>query len=111
MIEPLTATQARMLEFLISTIEQTGCQPTMREIGLRFGITSPNGVRCHLQALIRKGWLIRTRKRWGLGIAGVTFRRVIDGNIHGSDSPLVSDQCQYADAKRADANPEEERRP
>ena len=33
--------------------------PTIREIGAEFGFSSPNGVRCHLKALMDKGELIR----------------------------------------------------
>jgi len=34
--------------------------PTVREIARQFGIASPNGVACHLDALERKGFIRRT---------------------------------------------------
>lgn len=34
-------------------------QPSIREIGKKFGINSPNGVECHLRALEKKGFIKR----------------------------------------------------
>lgn len=33
--------------------------PVVREIAAEFGISSTNGVMCHLQALVKKGFLIQ----------------------------------------------------
>lgn len=57
MKEQLTEKQRRILEFVESQIVQRGHSPTIREIGSKFGIGSTNGVRDHLVALIRKGYL------------------------------------------------------
>jgi repressor LexA len=51
----LTARQSEILAF----IESQPYPPTVREIGEFFGITSPNGVSCHLKALERKGVILR----------------------------------------------------
>lgn len=40
-----------------------GVPPTIREIGVELGISSPNGVRSHLNALVRKGFLRREHQR------------------------------------------------
>jgi repressor LexA len=42
-----------MLECLV----ENQCLPTYRELGVRFGIKSPNGVACHLKALAAKGYV------------------------------------------------------
>ena len=58
-IEILTGRQKQMLDFIRDKIADRGYGPTVREIGLRFLIKSPNGVMCHLKALERKGLISR----------------------------------------------------
>jgi len=53
----LTDRQRQILEYVESLIVERGHSPTIREIGERFGISSTNGVRTHLTALIKKGYL------------------------------------------------------
>ncbi len=55
----LTARQREIYEFIRGKIESRGYGPTVREIGLGFGIKSPNGVMCHLKALEKKGLIKR----------------------------------------------------
>jgi len=43
--------------FIEGEIVDRGHSPTIREIGRRFGISSTNGVRTHLAALVKKGYL------------------------------------------------------
>ncbi|MBK7141201.1 MAG: transcriptional repressor LexA [bacterium] len=54
---PLTAKQRQIFDYIEGEITDRGHAPTIREIGLRFGITSTNGVRTHLTALIKKGYV------------------------------------------------------
>ena len=56
----LTERQRRILQYIEREITRRGHSPTIREIGEQFGITSTNGVRTHLTALIRKGYLKKT---------------------------------------------------
>lgn len=56
---PLTDRQHEVLFAITSFIEKNGWPPTFRDIGRSLGITSPNGVRCHLGALERKGYIER----------------------------------------------------
>jgi repressor LexA len=56
----LTERQREIYEFIRSKIETRGFPPTVREIGLAFRIQSPNGVMCHLNALVKKGLIVRT---------------------------------------------------
>jgi repressor LexA len=67
----LTARQKEILDFIRSRVTDRGHPPTIREIGDRFGITSTNGVRTHLTALIRKGF-IRKQNYISRGIELVT---------------------------------------
>jgi repressor LexA len=53
----LTSRQRDVLQFIREQIASRGHPPTIREIGKRFGIRSTNGVRTHLAALIKKGFL------------------------------------------------------
>ncbi len=55
----LTDRQREILEFISQSIRERGYPPTLREIGLQFGIRSTNGVNDHLRALEKKGHLQR----------------------------------------------------
>lgn len=59
MKEPLTDRQRKIFDFIDHKISSSGQPPTLREIGAKFGITSTNGVRTHLDALVKKGYLKR----------------------------------------------------
>jgi len=58
---PLTKRQQAVYEFLRDKIRNRGYGPSVREIGAHFGISSPNGVMCHLKALEKKGMITRDR--------------------------------------------------
>ena len=53
----LTERQRQVFQFVEDLITHRGHAPTIREIGEKFGISSTNGVRTHLSALIKKGYL------------------------------------------------------
>jgi len=59
--ENLTDRQKAVFEFIQRQITDRGHSPTIREIGEKFGINSTNGVRTHLNALIKKGYLKKER--------------------------------------------------
>jgi repressor LexA len=59
--ENLTDRQKEVFKFIQRQITDRGHSPTIREIGEKFGITSTNGVRTHLNALIKKGYLKKER--------------------------------------------------
>lgn len=56
----LTDRQSRIFEFIKSYVATKGMPPTVRDIGSKFGIRSPNGVMCHLKALEKKGVIERS---------------------------------------------------
>lgn len=60
MDEP-TERQTDIYKFILEEIAENFAPPTVRMIQERFGIRSPNGVCCHLRALIKKGYLRRAR--------------------------------------------------
>ena len=58
-LDQLTKRQRAVYEFIRDKIQNRGYGPTVREIGERFKISSPNGVMCHLKALEKKGLITR----------------------------------------------------
>ena len=57
--DSLTEKQLAVYEFIRDKIRTRGYGPTVREIGGNFGISSPNGVVCHLKALEKKEIITR----------------------------------------------------
>jgi repressor LexA len=58
-LSTLTVKQREIYEFIKEHIEKHGYPPTVRDIGKAFEIESPNGVMCHLNALVKKGAIVR----------------------------------------------------
>jgi repressor LexA len=58
--DQLTEKQQKTLAFIQEEIKKRGRPPTLREIGAEVGISSTNGVRYLLEALERKGFLVRS---------------------------------------------------
>ena len=72
-IKPLTAKQQKIFDFIAGHIENMGYPPTIRDICKAFDIKSPNGVMCHLNALMAKGKINRNEKlSRGITIDGVS---------------------------------------
>ncbi len=65
--DALTKRQKEILEYIEEMITRFGKSPTIREIGEKFGISSTNGVRSHLEALMRKGY-VRKQKLISRGL-------------------------------------------
>lgn len=73
----LTERQRQILEYIQEQISERGHSPTIREIGARFGINSTNGVRTHLSALQKKGYI----KKEALISRGLALARDLVGNV------------------------------
>lgn len=73
----LTKRQKEILEYIEKMITEFGKSPTIREIGERFNISSTNGVRSHLEALMRKGYI----RRRELISRGIELVRTLSGVI------------------------------
>jgi repressor LexA len=78
----LTSRQREIYEFIRDKIEMRGYPPTVREIGDAFGIKSPNGVMCHLNALVKKGLILRTDK-------SARAIQLVDRGTNPAELPLV----------------------
>ena len=63
MSEVLTVIERRIYNYLVEYLKRETFQPSIREIGTRFGIRSTKTVTEHLQSLQRKGYLDRTPSR------------------------------------------------
>ena len=64
----LTARQQQILDFIEHIVSTTGFPPSIRQIGEALHISSTNGVRAHLKALEKKGYIHRSL-RTSRGIA------------------------------------------
>ena len=58
-MKKLTARQQDILDFIVEEIQKQGYPPTLREICTQFGISSTQGVRRHIDALVKKGYIVR----------------------------------------------------
>ncbi len=58
-LRPLTARQEEVFEYIRVQTQKFKHPPTVREIAVHFGISSTNGVRSILMALIKKGFISR----------------------------------------------------
>lgn len=63
MAEALTSIERRIYNYVVDYLKRETYQPSIREIGSRFGIRSTKTVTEHLQSLQRKGYLDRTPSR------------------------------------------------
>ncbi|MBI4546118.1 MAG: hypothetical protein HY703_13040 [Gemmatimonadetes bacterium] len=63
MFQPLTQLERRILDYLVDYLRRNTYQPSIREIGRRFGIKSTKTVSEYLQSLADKGWIERDPSR------------------------------------------------
>ncbi len=69
-MEPLTPRQRRVLDAVVGHLRRAGLPPTYRELGRALGISSTQGVKRHLEALERKGYLSLRATARGIALAG-----------------------------------------
>jgi len=78
----LTDRQREILNYIEREVRTTGVPPSIRQIGVALGISSTNGVRAHLQALEKKGYIHRSA-RTSRGIASLDrLRRTATRALH-----------------------------
>jgi repressor LexA len=76
----LTERQQEILNFILQFRDENGYPPTLREIGKRFGISSTFGVKRHLDALVKKGYLnIESNASRGISIVRDDPIKIEDG--------------------------------
>jgi repressor LexA len=81
-LSKLTSKQLKIYKFIKNKIESRGYGPTVREIGDAFDIKSPNGVMCHLNALVTKGMILRRGK-------SARAIQLVDHRPPGAELPLL----------------------
>ena len=86
---PLTDKQQAIYNFIRKTIEMKGFPPAIRDICDEFGISSPNGVMCHLKALQKKGYINRVEKRENQQKAQARWITIPGVSAGGFSLPLV----------------------
>jgi repressor LexA len=85
----LTDRQEEILNFIQQFLQENGYPPTLREIGKRFDISSTFGVKRHLEALTKKGYLnILSNASRGITITRDEFET--DASINISEINSVS---------------------
>jgi repressor LexA len=76
MPEPLSKIERRILDYLVDYLKKNTYQPSIREIGKRFGIKSTKTVSEYLQSLADKGYIEREASRSrGVKILGLNLER------------------------------------
>jgi repressor LexA len=76
MPEALSKIERRILDYLVDYLKKNTYQPSIREIGKRFGIKSTKTVSEYLQALADKGYIEREASRSrGVKILGLELER------------------------------------
>jgi repressor LexA len=76
MTEQLSKMERRILDFIVDYLRRNTYQPSIREIGKRFGIKSTKTVSEYLQALADKGHIEREASRSrGVRIVGLELQR------------------------------------
>jgi repressor LexA len=105
--QKITARQREILDFIESQLRDHGYPPSVREIGLAVGLTSPSTVHSHLNTLTRLGYLRRDptkpraiEVRWDPSSGAVMERRPV------RHVPLVGDVAAGTDVL-AEENVEE----
>ncbi|GMR24843.1 MAG: transcriptional repressor LexA [Ignavibacteria bacterium] len=86
MKEKLTERQNEILIFIKDYRKENGFPPTLREIGSRFQISSTFGVKRHLDALEKKGYVVIERN------ASRGIRIIQDDEYFDGDTTLVGDE-------------------
>lgn len=93
-MDNLTDRQRDIYRYIRNQMAFHGHAPTYREIGVEFGIKSPNGVMCHLTALEKKGFLYLGNRisLTNSALSGYTYRCQDTGGV----VVIVSDSKEEA---------------
>ena len=87
--EGLTPRQMKILEVIQSALDSQGYPPSMREIGIAAGLSSPSSVKYQLEVLEEKGWIRRDPTR------GRALEILLpEGQRDGSESDAPMDQMR-----------------
>ena len=64
MLQSLTPTQAKVLDFIVKQYREAGSSPTSSEIKEKMGWSSNNSAVMSINALIKKGYIQKQRGKW-----------------------------------------------
>jgi repressor LexA len=86
----LTQKQLAIFKYIEKEVELSGRPPTLREIGKKFNINSTNGVRSFLDALVKKGVIVReAKKSRAIRLARPSQSRHQDGHFDILEIPIL----------------------
>ncbi|PIW70081.1 MAG: transcriptional repressor LexA [Ignavibacteriales bacterium CG12_big_fil_rev_8_21_14_0_65_30_8] len=88
MSKNITDRQKEILDFIQNFKELNGYPPTLREIGKFFNISSTFGVKRHLDALVKKGYL-NVESNASRGISIVRDQNTNNSNNNSKEIPIV----------------------
>ena len=98
MTKGLTGRQESILQFVLDYVRDNGFPPSIREIGKQFHIDSLRGVTVHLDALKRKGYILRGKTPRSIQVIHPAYQpannvRMLPllGSI-AAGSPILADQ-------------------
>lgn len=74
MAKGLTKRQQLILQYIMDYVQKEGYPPSIREIGSQFGIGSLRGVTVHLDALERKGYIVRSNTPRSIKVVHPAFQ-------------------------------------
>jgi repressor LexA len=100
MPDTLTKIERKILDYLVDYLKQHTYQPSIREIGRRFGIKSTKTVSEHLQALADKGYIERDASRsrgvkiLGLDLEPASVRVPVYGQIAAGRPALLRENVE-----------------
>jgi len=100
MPEPLTRQERRILEYILDYLRRHTYQPSIRDIGQRFGIKSTKTVAEHLQSLARKGYLVREGARsralklLHVDVGGPTVKVPVYGEVSAGKPALLDEHVE-----------------
>src|ERR1035437_594279 len=98
-MQPLTDRQRLVLDFILSNLDKNGIPPTLREISDHISTKGTATAIAHLEALERKGYILRRSGSRGISIPNRTNIPVsvpILGTIRaGTPEPAIEDVQGY----------------
>jgi len=95
--QPVTAIQARILDFIRREIRSTGRAPSMREVQAEFGYGSPHTAQFHVSNLVDAGYLLRGSGHRGLLLAESAGIRLMGTVAAGSPIEAIEEQDERID--------------
>jgi repressor LexA len=71
-MKPLTSKQQAMYDYMREAFCRDQRMPSYRDLMAKFDILSPNGVHCHIRAMVQKGMItVDANTARGIKLAGV----------------------------------------